>query len=170
MEDIAFEIYQARMLAEFLHNGQTYGDGEDYLKHLDDVFKILKEYEIADKNILASAYLHDAIEDTQANYKLIEKYFGKNIADIVYAVTNESGINRKERNSKTYQKIQNNDKAIILKLADRIANTRQSLNNIKFFNMYKKEFEVFKYFLYNENASKETLKMWEELEKLYQEN
>lgn len=159
----------AKIVSDFLHCNQTYGDGENYSTHLDDVYNVLKEFKENDENVLISAYLHDIVEDTQAKIDLIEKYFNKDVATIVWNVTNESGKNRSERNLKTYQKIRTDERSIRLKLSDRIANVRKSKSNKKFFSMYKKEHEAFKYILYNENSSKQCLEMWEELDKLINE-
>lgn len=160
---------EAMMVAEFLHNGQTYGDGEDFTVHFTEVFRILlDEFLVIDESILVAAILHDTIEDTVANYKLIEKYAGRRVADLVFRVTNEVGINRKDRNIKTYQKIKDDDDAVRIKLADRIANVRHSIkgSNPKFIGMYKKEYGSFRYYLYREDQDAMIQKMWECLDNL----
>lgn len=64
------------------------------------------------------------------------------IANLVYAVTNEQGRNRAERHLKTYPKIKvYGRKAIILKLADRIANVQMGGDMVK---AYRKEYVDFK--------------------------
>ena len=78
-----------------------------------------------------------------------------------------SGKDRKERNSKTYQKLANQEDGVMLKLADRIANTRHSRKQGgKFFEMYAQEFAIFKYFLYNEAHCEVVQNMWKELERI----
>lgn len=168
------KIEKAKMLAEFLHNGQKYGDGEDYIVHLDEVYRVLLEFLVTDITLLVCAWLHDIIEDTAAEYKLLNKYFGVEVADIVFNVTNESGTTRKDRNIKTYAKIATDVKSVVLKLADRIANVRRSKNNAnrKFYEMYKKEYVFFRYYLYMEETRNSqyfgtSIKaMWEELDTL----
>lgn len=167
-------LERAKFLVDFLHNGQKYGDGEDYIVHLEEVYKVLLEFGITEEEVLVSAWLHDIIEDTNAEYKLILKYFGINVSDIVYSVTNENGINRQERNLKTYMKISGNIKALCVKLADRIANSRRAKNNsnTKYINMYKKEYPVFRYYLKDEtscnaqNFGAAIKAMWKELDNL----
>lgn len=156
----------AKILAKCLHSGQNYGN-DDYIKHLDDVYDTLLQFNIKDEAILVSAYLHDSLEDTQMKPALIEEFFGKEILEIVFAVTNEIGFNRKERSLKTYEKITKNPKATIVKLADRIANITfaKNNNNSGFFQMYAREHESFKHYLKTEANSE----MWEHLEKLIKE-
>lgn len=161
------DVCTAKMLAEFLHNGQTYGDGEDYTTHLQTVHNVLIEFKCYDNNIIIGAWLHDAVEDTVASFKLIKKYFGDKVERVVYLVTNETGVNRKERNLKTYQKLKGQEDGLTLKLADRIANTRKAIGNEKFFSMYKEEYVMFRYFLYDANHSEIIQNMWKELDKLY---
>jgi (p)ppGpp synthase/HD superfamily hydrolase len=89
---------------------QTY-DGKPYTVHLMAVEINLKRFGIdslngeRDQNLLIGAWLHDTLEDTTVSYDEILNEFGKDIADLVYSVTNESGANRKERSLKTYPKI-----------------------------------------------------------------
>jgi (p)ppGpp synthase/HD superfamily hydrolase len=88
--------------------------------------------------------LHDTLEDTSLSYNDIQKAFGKEVAEIVFCVTDELGRNREERKEKTYPKIQSNWKATVVKICDRIANIEQSRSyNQKLFDMYKKELYIF---------------------------
>lgn len=139
------KIKEARYFAIEVHGGQKY-DNFPYIKHLEDVHNILIRFNINDPALLISAFLHDSIEDSAASYNKILKKFGFDVAELVYAVTDELGRNRKERHEKTYPKIKGNLKAIILKLADRIANIEFGINDTEksLFNMYKKEYSEFK--------------------------
>lgn len=88
---------------------------------------------------------HDLIEDTRTNYNECARELGVNVADIIYAVTNEKGKNRNERaNSSYYNGIRNTPGASFVKLCDRIANIQYSkLTKSKMFDMYKKEYTHF---------------------------
>lgn len=95
---------------------------------------------------------------------MLASQFGNEISDIVFAVTSEPGENRADRFRKTAPKIQFNKKALIVKLADRIANTEASLqSNPKLYKMYLKEFPLFKELLYNPQDV-ELLLLWNRLE------
>ena len=118
-----------------------------YIKHLEDVYNVLVRFKIEDPVIRTAAFLHDAIEDGAASYGKIERKFGKDVAELAYAVTDELGRNRRERHAKTFPKIKNDMRALILKLADRIANieygrSKNAVNSL--FDMYKKEYRTFK--------------------------
>jgi (p)ppGpp synthase/HD superfamily hydrolase len=88
-----------------------------------------------------AAFGHDLIEDTRVTYNDIKEQLGENVADIIYALTNEKGKNRKERASeKYYEGIRNTPGAVFVKLCDRIANVQYSkMTGSRMFEMYKKE-------------------------------
>ncbi len=158
------KIYnEARMVAFLAHKGHTY-DIYPYEKHLEDVVDIVKKFGFSGKYIVG-AYLHDGIEDANLSYNKIKKAFGLEVAEIVYAVTDEIGRNRKEKKEKTYPKIKANPDSLIVKLADRIANVEHGIrfDNEEKTKMYKKEFAEFKNELYQEGICD---KMWEYLEKI----
>jgi (p)ppGpp synthase/HD superfamily hydrolase len=145
-----------------LHGAQDY-DGKPYFYHLEQVVDVLKEFGFTDDKYVVAGYLHDTLEDTAVSYKDIEKEFGKDVAEIVYCVTDELGRDRKERKAKTYPKIRSNPDAIVVKLADRIANMRSSKINQKGLSkMYQKEMDTFKKELYDEDQI-EAAPMWLEL-------
>lgn len=142
---------RARYFAEIKHSGQTYNDEVPYTYHLDSVVEVLKRFGFTDPVMVCAAYLHDVIEDTTGSYNDIKKRFGEEIAELVYAVTSELGRNREERNKKTYPKIAANRQAVLLKLADRIANVEYGLASGGKTEMYTKEFQSFYDALANKN-------------------
>jgi (p)ppGpp synthase/HD superfamily hydrolase len=155
------KIKEAAYLAISLHGTQTY-DGHPYYYHLEQVVDVLKEFGFTEDKFVIAGYLHDVLEDTAISYNDIKTQFGEEIAEIVYAVTDELGRNRKERKAKTYPKIKANPDATIVKLADRIANTRNSIKNKpSMAKMYAKELEGFRDALYVPNTEAESL--WNEL-------
>ena len=87
------------------------------------------------------------------------------MAEIVFCCTDELGRNRKEKKEKTLPKTASNPDAIIVKLADRIANIEQGGK----VGMYAEEYEEFKGALYL-NTPKDARPMWEHLEKLLKIN
>ncbi len=153
----------AKEFAIAKHANQKYGD-RPYSYHLAQVSQVLIEFGYAcDEAIMAAAWLHDTLEDTEVQYEDLVSDFGREAADIVFAVTNEPGGNRVERFRKTALKIQLNKKALAVKLADRIANTEASLqSNPKLYKMYLKEFPLFKELLCNPQDA-ELIPMWNRL-------
>ncbi len=130
------------------HGLQKYGD-KPYFFHLQDVLKITQDLSIIylpeKLHILtAAAALHDVMEDTETNFVQLVDLFGVEVADIVYAVTDELGRNRAERKAKTYPKIKANRLAVLIKLAHRISNVRHALtNNESMLSMYRSEHQQF---------------------------
>ncbi|MEG3941728.1 HD domain-containing protein [Microcoleus sp. S36b_A3] len=155
---------KAKEFAIAKHANQKYGD-RPYSYHLAQVSQLLAEFGyLGDEAIAAAGWLHDTLEDTPTTYSMLVSQFGNDVADIVFAVTNESGKNRSDRFHKTALKIQFNKKALIVKLADRIANTEASLqSNPKLYKMYVKEFSLFKELLYNPQDV-ELFPLWNRLE------
>lgn len=151
------------------HMSQTYSNCYPYFKHPEDVYNVLIEFGFKEDNpedlpILVSGWLHDTMEDTSTSYTDLKNEFGIEIAEIVYCMTDELGRNRKEKKAKTYPKIRSNSKAIIVKVADRIANVRFGISEKSSqLEMYKKEFEEFQY---NLRIYKHIEPMWECLTKL----
>ena len=88
---------------------------------------------------------HDLIEDSRVSYNDVKNHLGQEVADIIYAVTNEKGKNRKERaNDNYYKGIRVTPGAVFVKLCDRIANVQYSkMTGSRMFEMYKKENDDF---------------------------
>jgi len=146
------------------HGNQTY-KGLPYFYHLEQVVQTLNYFGYeSDEIIITAGYLHDIIEDTPTSYNELVKDFGEEVSDIVYAVTDELGKNRKERKLKTIPKIKANRKAIIVKLADRIANVS---SGGEFNDMYVQEYKQFREDLYNSFESDERVHaMWRHLDSI----
>jgi (p)ppGpp synthase/HD superfamily hydrolase len=145
------------------HGDQRYSSGP-YSVHLAAVSAVLSRFGITDEKLHKAAWLHDVVEDTETTLEEVSSLFGEEVADLVYRVTNEEGKNRKERHAKTYPKIYESNDAITLKLADRIANTEQSVkeNNV-LLEMYKREYPQFKDMLFKSGSHDE---MWKHLDTL----
>lgn len=137
-------VDKARDFAIEAHGNQKYGY-LPYTKHLYDVDIVLMRFGYEDDvDLRAAAWLHDVLEDTNTDYSEILKSFGKRIADLVNAVTNGEGANRKERQKEMFEKLLKNVGAIPLKIADRIANVEWSiLTNHSLLKMYVKEHSYF---------------------------
>lgn len=117
-------------------------DNKAYDVHLWMVSDIAKMFihwipEDAREKVLAACWLHDTIEDCRVTYNDLRQEFGDDVAEIVYALTNEKGRTRKERaNDKYYEGIRDCFYAPFVKLCDRAANIKYSYENGS--SMYKK--------------------------------
>lgn len=135
--------------AYFCHykTNHTY-DGHPYLYHLKLAYSFAVKY--VDKYfdtkvreiILAATWAHDVIEDTRQTYNDVKRELGEEVAEIVYALTNEKGKTRAERaNNKYYDGIMNNEYAPFVKLCDRLANVKYGKDNAsnKMLDRYRSE-------------------------------
>ena len=149
----------AQKLAQRLHWGQLYGGGPQF-KHVKDVGSLLRRHFPEDLELQAAGYLHDAIEDAQDRgdaRREIWTFCGRPVLTLVEAVTNEPGLTRSERWKTTLPKIAKaGERAIALKVADRVCNVRYSLGSAgdltspghKFYKMYLGEYPEFRRALY----------------------
>jgi len=99
------------------HLGQVDDDGLPYIFHCMDVHTILKTV-TNDQEILAAAYLHDTLEDTNATYDELKERFGQRVADLVLEVTHEG---KKDNYGFYFPRLKSRD-AILIKFADRLSN------------------------------------------------
>lgn len=152
------------------HKDQMYGDFP-YSTHLSDVYATAKEFGITDPDILAACWLHDVIEDTEHNYNDVKKLAGESVAEIVYAVTDELGRNRKERHLKTWPKVRKLEGAFLLKMCDMIANVRMGIKEVAYKpggqrTMYQEEYPAFCEEFNSYRGYPEATELWNELDKL----
>jgi (p)ppGpp synthase/HD superfamily hydrolase len=154
----------AQEFALAVHGDQMYSD-EPFGVHLQNVVDVLKRFGIDRWPILDAAWLHDTLEDTETTYEQIRDAFGAQVADLVLAVTDEPGANRKERAVKTWMKIRSfGHDAVALKLADRIANTEYSMTHKSHhLKMYKQEFPAFSTALFEPGEHED---MWDYLRRI----
>ena len=151
----------AKFFATIKHRDQKYSNGLPYTHHLAAVAAVAVRYGYgSDRDMMEATWLHDVVEDTGTKLKEIAEMFGDRVAELVGAVTNEPGDNRKIRAALTYPKIRSTNGTVFLKLCDRIANVEAGG---KLVDMYKKEYEDFKRALYTSGQYDE---MWARLDDL----
>ncbi|MDD2757638.1 MAG: HD domain-containing protein [Candidatus Pacebacteria bacterium] len=91
----------------------------------------------ANEDVICAGILHDTIEDSieerKVNLKMIEDFFGENIAKLVLALTEEDkSLPWEERKRIAREHIKNfSNDAILVKSADIIANTRELIEDYK---------------------------------------
>ena len=115
--------------------------------------------------LYGSAYLHDTIEDARMTYNDIVKFIDdfrvgslvlpeeikrkleEQVPEIVYALTNEKGRNRKERANETYYKgIRDTRFASFIKMCDRLANIQYTMMFVfsnRMLEVYRREYPEF---------------------------
>lgn len=164
LEKVAFQIHD--------DVNQKYDHVLPYGFHLKMVASFVSRYGYlvaeseADILILyAGAYLHDTIEDARMTYNDIVKFIDdfrvgslvlpeeikrkleEQVPEIVYALTNEKGRNRKERANETYYKgIRDTRFASFIKMCDRLANIQYTMMFVfanRMLEVYRREYPEF---------------------------
>jgi (p)ppGpp synthase/HD superfamily hydrolase len=133
--------------------------------------------DITHKVIYFACWGHDLIEDTRVSYNDVKTrldgsgYVNAPIADIIYALTNEKGKNRKERaNDKYYEGIRSTPGAVFVKLCDRIANVQYSkMTKSSMFKKYSEENPHFEKMLGRYTDNKDLEPMFSYLENLFKD-
>lgn len=117
------KIELARAFAIKAHGNQKYGDEFPYAIHLQAVESVLIRFGFMEnEHLRCCAWLHDVLEDTETTYQTLRNTFGDDIAYTVSLLTEPKGGNRRWRHELTYPKIAESERALIVKLSDRIAN------------------------------------------------
>lgn len=111
------------------HKNQRRKSGEPYVFHPIAVAKIVASKIGLDATCIASALLHDVIEDTEYDAKRIEKLFGKTICKIVVGLTKISKLKKEKHVSlqaenfrKMLLTLNDDVRVILIKIADRLHN------------------------------------------------
>ena len=112
------------------HGSQKRASGDPYFSHPIEVAGILTDLQLDDETI-ATAILHDTIEDTVATPEQIEKSFGASVARLVDGVTKLSKIEAQTENERAAENLRkfllamsSDIRVLLVKLADRLHNMR----------------------------------------------
>src|SRR6201994_3196502 len=112
------------------HGAQKRASGDPYFSHPIEVAGILTDLQLDDETI-ATAILHDTIEDTLATAEQIEKSFGASVARLVDGVTKLSKIEAQTENERAAENLRkfllamsSDIRVLLVKLADRLHNMR----------------------------------------------
>lgn len=122
---------KARGIAETWHEGQTRKYGEiPYIVHPVAVATLLQEWGVVNAVVLAAAYCHDLLEDTDIGEDLLRSELGDEVLSIVKELSipvhgvKQGYLDNLAENGSA--------EAILIKTADRICNTRDFLSEEKF--------------------------------------
>ncbi|MDQ2866259.1 MAG: bifunctional (p)ppGpp synthetase/guanosine-3',5'-bis(diphosphate) 3'-pyrophosphohydrolase [Candidatus Eremiobacteraeota bacterium] len=123
-------LRRAYEVADRAHEGQRRASGESYIEHPLAVAGILADLEM-DRQTIASALLHDVVEDTTVTSEQVASDFGEEIAGLVDGVTKLTRIPYQSKEDaqvenlrKMFMAMARDIRVIIIKLADRLHNMR----------------------------------------------
>jgi guanosine-3',5'-bis(diphosphate) 3'-pyrophosphohydrolase len=112
------------------HGSQKRASGDPYFSHPIEVAGILTDLRLDDETI-ATAILHDTIEDTLTTQEEIERKFGPNVGRLVDGVTKLSKIEAQTENERAAENLRKfllamsgDIRVLLVKLADRLHNMR----------------------------------------------
>lgn len=121
---LAREAYE---FAHGAHEGQERkGDGSPYINHPIDLARLLDATGQADEEILAAAFLHDTVEDTDTTLEEIEEAFGCEVHDLVMSMTEDKDVEPYERRKDHHreQVEAGGERVVLIYAADKVANLR----------------------------------------------
>ncbi len=129
-EDELDLVRRAFHLANKMHDGVHRNSGEPYIIHPLAVARIVNEEIGLEGEAVASALLHDVVEDTPSTIKDIKQEFGDRIGVIIDGLTKIAEVfdRKKSLQAENFRKIlmtlTHDVRVIIIKLADRLHNMR----------------------------------------------
>lgn len=123
-------VRSAYELAAEAHSGQKRASGEPFINHAVEVATIVAELRL-DTGSLASALVHDVVEDTAVSLQAVREVLGDEVGAIVDGVTKIGQVrfrSHTEAQVENYRKLllsmAKDVRVILVKLADRLHNMR----------------------------------------------
>jgi GTP pyrophosphokinase len=123
-------LNRAYVYAMQKHGSQQRANGDPYFSHPLEVAGILTDLKL-DSESIATALLHDVVEDTDATIGDVDRLFGTNVARLVDGVTKLSRLEVRSDESKhaeNFRKLllamSEDIRVLLVKLADRVHNMR----------------------------------------------
>src|SRR5919204_4433052 len=124
-------LTRAFRFAAAAHEGQQRRSGEAFIHHPWGAAKICAQLRL-DEQTIAAALLHDVVEDTPTELDEVRAEFGDEIARLVDGVTKLTRVqfqSREQAEAENYRKMvvamAEDERVILIKLADRLHNLRQ---------------------------------------------
>jgi GTP pyrophosphokinase len=123
-------LNKAYVFAMKAHGSQKRASGDPYFSHPLEVAGILTDLKL-DPATIATALLHDTVEDTSATLEDVRAHFGDTIAELVDGVTKLSQLelnSEKTKQAENFRKLvlamSKDIRVLLVKLADRLHNMR----------------------------------------------
>lgn len=162
---------EVREYAMEAHGDQRYGD-RPYVAHLDAVAALTSLVTSEDRlRLMTVAYLHDVLEDTPVTREELRERWGSSVAEAVALITDPDAQTRKERKKLLHERLAQTDErteagrmALLVKVADRLANVWECVATKQdgLLKMYRKEHADFRRAAYRPGMCDS---WWEEIER-----
>ena len=128
-EVVVEDVKQALQYATQAHAGQTRSGGDPYIGHPVRVAQIVQQYKQSHNidALIAAAYLHDTIEDTDTTHEALHDLFGGLVASLVLELTSDlEEIKRVGKKEYLAKKMAHDMSSygLVIKLADRLDNVK----------------------------------------------
>lgn len=128
-EVITEDLRQVLQFATDAHQGQERAGGEPYIGHPIRVAQTIAKYKQSHNidALIAAAYLHDTIEDTDTTHQALHDLFGGLVASLVQELTSDlEEIKRVGKKDYLAKKMAHelSSWALVIKLADRLDNVK----------------------------------------------
>lgn len=127
------QLLKALAFAAHKHRDQRRRDvdASPYINHPIALASVLcHEAHITDISVICAALLHDTVEDTDTSPEELEREFGEEIRNIVMDVTDDRTLDKAARKQRQIEHAAHiSDQAKRVKLADKISNLRDVVNN-----------------------------------------
>lgn len=141
----------AEEFARWAHAGQKYGD-HPYSVHLEEVVSIIRSLFLGSERLAlleTVGWLHDILEDTYVIPTQLELFFDSGVAFAVIMMTDSDEKDRSKRKAQAnsvLKGLDENNPALIVKVADRLANVRFSLRGLNetMLKLYSEEYPAFR--------------------------
>lgn len=119
-------VERARAFAEEAHRGQQRKyEKTPYIRHLERVAGLLRDHGHEGPAVLAAAFLHDTLEDTDTTVDALIGAFGLEVAELVYWLSDlEKGKRATRKRMSAWRLSRAPLEAKLIKLADLADNTR----------------------------------------------
>jgi GTP pyrophosphokinase len=127
--EIVEDVKQALHFATQAHAGQTRSGGEPYIGHPVRVAQTIQQFKQSHNidALIAAAYLHDTIEDTDTTHEALHDLFGGLVASLVLELTSDLEQIKKVGKKEYLAKKMAHDMSsygLVIKLADRLDNVQ----------------------------------------------
>lgn len=129
IKELLEDVRQALDYATHAHRDQTRAGGEPYIGHPVRVAQTIAKFKQSHNidALIAAAYLHDTIEDTDTTHEDLEKMFGGLVASLVLELTSDLEQIKKVGKQEYLARKMAHDMSsygLVIKLADRLDNVQ----------------------------------------------